>query len=968
MTNRSVARSLRTVVAAGLMLVAGLAGRTAYGAEDKLGISWEEFTLPNGLRVVLAPMPTSPMTHVRVLYHVGSRDERVDRQGFAHMFEHMMFRGSAHVPPQEHMKLVNGVGGYSNAFTSFDKTEYVDTVPSNYTEMALWLEADRMSSFKVSPQIFQTERLVVAEEWRIGQNRPYGTMWEELFGEFYKASPYRWTPIGNMDQLRAAQPAELQAFFNKYYVPNNAILVVAGNIDVAKTRGEVEKYFGWIPARGGLEHQNASINSATGVVKNGPRVWGIERDIPQEPKHTKAERAEVVMRVALPREVVAYPMPKPTDPDYDAAQIMLQILGDGRSSRLSRALVTNAEPLCVAADSVAEDLEDGGIMGASATLLQGKDPAAVEKVLRDQIKLMRDTAVSPEELEKAKQQQRLGLATRFETAEKVTAELGETLLSYGSTERVKTARSRLEAITAADVQRVAQRFLTDEQSAYLLIKPGQPTAVTKANAPSAAASQPATQAAANGVGEAATSQPVEKEPAKVVQFPADYPTTAPMAGKLPTATFAKGVESTSHGVQVIVMEDHRQPTIDWTLVMRAGGHSEPEGKEGLAGLTAAMVRRGPKGKTFDQFNEELESRGITIEVGDNGDNTRVSGDCLTEQFPTAIAATAAMLNDPAFDPAEFASLKAQSIDGLRNALTTNSATIAGRTLTHALYGDSVLGRLSTPKTLEGITLDEVKEFYKQIHTGRAAVLLIAGDITVADGQKAAETLLNGIPEEPLPTVSYALPSPSAERQILLVDNPDAKQSTIRLAERAYDLHNDIKFAGSLAGQILSSGIESRLGQYVRAEKGYVYGVQGVFQPTRQAGAFVGSTETKFETTADTITAMLHVFDQMKAEPVPEKELADAKFRTAGNMLMSMQTVSDQAAQRVTGVLNGYPIDYYDKYAARIGQVTSAEVQGVMKQYVQDDKLTIVVVAPAAAVKEQLEKLGKVEVLPMPGAE
>jgi zinc protease len=960
MAKRSYVRSMRAVVAAGLMLAAGLGGaRAALGAEDKLGITWEEFTLKNGLRVVLAPMPTSPMTHVRVLYHVGSRDERPDRQGFAHMFEHMMFRGSAHVPPQEHMKLVNGVGGYSNAFTSFDKTEYVDTVPSNYTEMALWLEADRMSSFKVSPQIFQTERLVVAEEWRIGQNRPYGTMWEELFAEFYQKAPYRWTPIGNMDQLRAAQPAELQAFFNKYYVPNNAVLVVAGNIDVAKTRGEVEKYFGWIPARG---------EEAKGKV-------GIAREIPQEPVHTEAKRSEVVMRVALPREVVVYPMPKPTDPDYDAAGVMMQILGDGRSSRLSRALVTNAEPLCVAADSAAEDLEDGGIMGAVATLLAGKDPAAVEKVVRDQIKLMRDTAVSPEELEKAKQQQRLGLATRFETAEKVTAELGETLLSYGSTERVKTARARLEALTAADVQRAAKRFLTEEQSAYLLIKPGAPTATDNAATPMEqmvktvdATTQAATQAGAATQGGEATSQPVAKEAPKEVAFPADYPTSAPMAGKLPTATFAKGVESTIHGVKVIVMEDHRQPTIDWTLVTRMGGHAEPAGKEGLAGLTAAMVRRGPKGKTFDQFNEELESRGISIEVGDNGDNTRISGDCLTEQFPTALAATRSMLLEPAFDPAEFASLKAQSIDGLRNALTTNSAVIAGRTLTHALYGDSVLGRLSTPKTLEGITLDDVKAFYKQVYTGKDAVLMIAGDITVADGQKAAESLLNGVPETAPPAVTYDLPAPATERRILLVDNPDAKNATIRMAERAYDLHNDIKFAGSLAGQILSSGIESRLGQYVRAEKGYVYGVQGIFQPTRQSGAFVGSTETKFETTADTITAMLHVFDQMKASPVPEKELADAKFRTAGSMLMSMQTVSDQAAQRVTGVLNGYPIDYYDKYAARIGQVTAGDLQEVMEQYVQDDKLTIVVVAPAAAVKEQLEKIGKVEVLPMPSVE
>src|SRR4051794_11228554 len=193
-------------------------------AED--GITYETEKLANGLTVIYAPMPTSPVTHVRVLYHVGSKDERPDRQGFAHMFEHMMFRGSAHVKPQEHMKLIGDVGGYSNAFTDFDDTVYVDTIPANQLEMALYLEADRMSSFKVNEEIFKTERKVVAEEWRLGENEPYGHLEKDALALAYRVHPYRWSPIGDMDQLRAAKVEELQDFFNTYYVPNNAVLVV----------------------------------------------------------------------------------------------------------------------------------------------------------------------------------------------------------------------------------------------------------------------------------------------------------------------------------------------------------------------------------------------------------------------------------------------------------------------------------------------------------------------------------------------------------------------------------------------------------------------------------------------------------------------------------------------------------------------------------------------------------------------
>src|SRR5213083_2859435 len=211
-------------------------------------VEYVQETLDNGLRVIYAPLHQAPVVHVRVLYHVGSRDERPDRQGFAHMFEHMMFRGSAHVAPQEHMKLIGTVGGISNAFTSFDQTTYVNTIPSNHLEMALYLEADRMASFKVNENIYKTERKVVAEEWRIRQNRPYGTQYEDFLKNAFTTHSYRWTPIGNMDHLKQAEVAELQDFFNTYYLPNNATLIIAGDIDVDATRKMARRFYGWIPA------------------------------------------------------------------------------------------------------------------------------------------------------------------------------------------------------------------------------------------------------------------------------------------------------------------------------------------------------------------------------------------------------------------------------------------------------------------------------------------------------------------------------------------------------------------------------------------------------------------------------------------------------------------------------------------------------------------------------------------------
>ncbi len=900
----------------------GLAATTPFTTE----------TLSNGLRVIYAPMPSSPVVHVRVFYHVGSKDERSDRNGFAHMFEHMMFRGSEHVAPEVHMKLLQNVGGYSNAYTSFDETVYINTVPATFSELPLWLEADRMASFKVSPAIFQMERLVVAEEWRLRQNQPYGTMWEEMVQTIFTKHNYQWTPIGNMDHLRAAKASELQDFFNTYYVPNNAVLVVAGNIDVKKTQEQVKRYYGWIP-----------------------KSPDIHRVSPVEPAQTEARRREVAMRVPLNRIVIGYRMPVWADDDRDALGVLLAILGDGRSSRISQALVTSKDPLCAQADALEWALEDGGFMGVQATLLTDKDIAAVEKILREQIAAIRDQPVTADELAKTKVQYRLEYAKRFETAEQVAAQLGGELLYRGNLDRINTGLARIEAITAADLTRVAKKFLTDEASTTLIIKPDPKAPLTLQ--PTAPVEPAAT---------VPSSQPGTRSKMK---FPTDYPTTPPTITGMPTASFEKGVESTVNGVRTIVMSDTRLPIVHWSLTLRNGSHDESAKQTGLGSLTASMVRRGPVGTTYNAFNEKLESAGISLEVSDGGDFTRLSGSCLAEQLPTAITLMNKMLTSPAFDEAEFASLKNQSLSGLRLALN-NPARVADQELDRALFGDSPMGRAATLESIDAITLNDVKEYYKRTYTNDKeskdnAVLIFAGDVSLEDAQVQAKNLIGNITVAKVSHGQIKLPAPAEQRRIILIDRPDARQSNLRMGALAFTLESDEKFAGSIGSQILSAGIDSRLGRYVRAEKGYVYGIGGYFSPSRQAGSFEVSTDTKIETTLETIEACFKVLTEMRTAPVTEKELSETKLRVAGAMLMQMQTTWSQAQRRVDGILNNYPIDYFDVYPQRVAKVTAEDIQKIFTQYVDDSKITLVIVAPADQVKEKLEKLGTVEVLQMP---
>jgi predicted Zn-dependent peptidase len=324
-----------------------------------------------------------------------------------------------------------------------------------------------------------------------------------------------------------------------------------------------------------------------------------------------------------------------------------------------------------------------------------------------------------------------------------------------------------------------------------------------------------------------------------------------------------------------------------------------------------------------------------------------------------------MLMEPAFPEDEYAKLKEQSLNQLRLGQESPS-TVASNELTTAVYGNSVLGKYATPESLEKVTLEDVKTFYKSVYRPNDAIVIVSGDVSVERGRELATKLIDGWQSGDLPKVTVELPKKPTTRRIIIVDRPEGAGATVRMAVPGYDVHQEIKFAGAVANQVLNStGIDGRFMKYVRAEKGLCYGCGGAFRPNRQAGLFSASVDTKIETAGEAIEAMFKVMSDMRSKPVTDLEINEARSRVAGGMVMGIQTIGAQAGYRVDGILNDYPIDYYDKYPSRIAKVAKDEVQKVMQEYVDDGMMTIVVVAPAAAVKPQLEKLGTVEVVPMP---
>ena len=452
--------------------------------------------------------------------------------------------------------------------------------------------------------------------------------------------------------------------------------------------------------------------------------------------------------------------------------------------------------------------------------------------------------------------------------------------------------------------------------------------------------------------------------------PADWPAQPPARSAALVASFNKGIGAPWGGSfvapQVITMTDARLPVVSVSLVLRSGSHASSPDKAGVAGLTAQMLTRGAAGMTAQQLAEDLESRGISLGVDDDGDTTRVSGFATVDQLPHLMTRMKQVLRQPDFPDAEFAKLKNQAVTGLVQSLS-QPGTVADREIDKQVYGESsALGRQVEPQALRSLTLDDVKSWYASAHKPQNALLVFSGAIDDAQAKQAASELFQGWTDgDPLPTSDYALAPKPEKLRILLVDNPAGQQANIRMGILGYALTSEDRFAGSVATQTLSSGIENRMDRKLRAEKGLTYGARGYFTPTRHGGAFEVSVDTRPSATAEAITSAFEVIDEMRKADITPGELEYAKNRTAGLMVLQTQTIQQQAGRRIEAILNDWPADYWDHYAERIAQVEASQVRAVMQKYVEPKQFTVVVVAPAKDVKEQLEKLGDVTVIDMP---
>ncbi|HTR47390.1 MAG TPA: pitrilysin family protein [Verrucomicrobiae bacterium] len=453
-TNRT-----RAGVTAMLAIVAFFALSASLAAQDATAqvrppkLDFTTHTLPNGLRVILLEEHSVPVIDLQVWYHVGGKDEQPGRTGFAHLFEHLMFKGSAHVGPDEHSRIIEAAGGYDNAETGDDTTQFFETFPSNCLERVLWLEADRMGSLNVDEANFKSERQVVEEERRVRvDNQPYGSLEEDLRASAFTVHGYHHTPIGSIADLDKATLQDVRDFFNTYYKPNNATLVIVGDFNSAQALAWTHKYFDGIPAS----------------------AKPIPRHDPKEPPQTAERRvAKSYSNTPLPAVVIGYKIPARYAPDAYALDLASNILAGGESSRLYQALVYK-DQIAVESVGFGNFTEDPNLFWALAVMNPGHSATDGEKAVVAILNGLKEKPVDANELQKAKNQEISSFILGRDTDEEKAVAIESAAVIGKNPDLVNTELDRYLAVTPEDIQRVATEYFVPQRATVLIVTPAAP--------------------------------------------------------------------------------------------------------------------------------------------------------------------------------------------------------------------------------------------------------------------------------------------------------------------------------------------------------------------------------------------------------------------------------------------------------------------------------------------------------------
>ena len=889
-------RALLSLICLAFALSVGPAFTQTPSAVAVAPLAYMERTLPNGLRVYALPNADTATVSVQVWYKVGSKDDPAGRSGFAHLFEHIMFKATENMAPEQFDRLTEDVGGFNNASTWDDFTNYYAVVPANHLERILWAEADRMRSLVVQEEFFKSERDVVKEEYRQGiLAQPYG----RLFGLYlvqtaFQKHPYGRPGIGSLEDLDAATIDDVRAFHATYYRPDNAVLVVAGRFEPAQLNAWVDQYFGKIT------RPNRPI----------PRVTLVE------PARTgPKEYSTFAPNVPLPAALVHYPAPAATHPDTPALMVLDAILSKGESSRLYQSLVYDQQ---IAADIFTqfEQQQDATAFALGAILSEGKSVDEGVTALLAEVARLRRQNVTAAELDEAKNQIITDALENRETAYGRAYELADAVIRFGDARRADTLLADIQKVKASDIRRAARAWLRDNQRVVIRYQAEE----TKAAG-----------ARADQIASAATieAQKLSLSKADIPLFALALEATRqspPNPGAAVSARIPAIVErKLSNGLRVMIAPNRNLPLISADLRILTGSSADPAGKAGLAGLTADLVTKGAGDRNATEIAQAVEALGASLSAGAGPDSATVSLTTRADRADAAFALLADVARKPTFAGEELDRQRQQALDGLSVSLRQPRA-LGGFAMTRLVYGAGPYGGVGTEKTLTAVQANDVAGFHKAHWRPDNSLLVISGDVSPEQGLALAERFFGdwAKPEGALPAEPPVATAGAAPRA-LVIDLPESGQAAVLMGSRALSRTDAGFFPALVANSVLGGGYSARLSQEIRIKRGLSYGAGSGLQARLGPGALIATAQTKNESAVEVVDLMRSEFARLGSEPIGKDEFTARKAALIGAFGRDVETNSGLAAQVSAFAAFGLNMDRLRSYVADIEAVTPQQV-------------------------------------------
>ena len=961
-------------------------------------INFTDSPLDNGLRVILHEDHSTPIVAVNIWYHVGSKNEVRGRTGFAHLFEHMMFQGSKHydndffVPLQE-------AGGTLNGSTNSDRTNYWEVVPSNFLELALWLESDRMGYLldALTEEKLTNQRDVVKNEKRQNyDNRPYGLVGEILAATMYPEDhPYNWLTIGSLEDLDAASLEDISAFFRRYYTPNNASLVIAGDFLEADARQLVEKYFGRI--------------------KRGPLVEPVVAPLPQLERETRVQMED---RVSLPRIYLSWHAVPQWTKDDAALDTLSTVLAGGKGSRLYKSLVYEQQ---IAQDVTAfnNSREIAGQFQIVATAKPGKSLEELEQAINDELeKIKGDAPPTVEEMERAYNARESSFIYSLQTIGGFggrSDQLNQYAVFLGDPGFFQQDLKRYRAVEAAEVSRVAEHYLTDKRFVLNVVPGARAKEIAGAPAPagpSNAIQPPAQQitaqplpgaqsTAAPPVGGAAGPTSAGRAPSADraagvrEQTKAEAAATTPAGAAPPATTAHSGTTHEKHedqgqlgglytqpspqsdprftlplierrrlsnGLEVVIVEHHELPVVTLNMVLRAGAAADPLNRAGLASITASLLDEGTHQRSSLSISNELAAIGARLGTGADWDLSGVSLLTVARHLESALEIFTDVLLNPAFPDNE---LELQRNTRLTAILQRrdNPQDIAGLVYASLLYGQqhpyghAIIG---DEQSVRAVTNHDIKTFYETYYRPNNATLIVVGDVRPEVLVAQLERAFANWESADVPPVNIKAPPERDLSTLYIVDKPGAAQSVIVVGQVGPPRSTPDYFPLLVMNTMLGGQFTSRLNLNLREDKGYTYGARTFFDFRRGRGPFAASANVQTAVTKESLFEILKELRGIRGEiPVTAAELEFSKQAIIRGFPRSFETPEHIANRLADVVLYDLPDDYFNRYIDQVSSVSREDVIRVAERYLDPSKMVMLIVGDRATIEPELRTLDEV---------